>query len=148
MDLVCKFVNMMFLDTIYIMRISKRFEFGLIAAIYLASYYKVRAVSKKEIAENENIPYKYLEIVMKLLKNSGIIESKAGAGGGYMLKINPSAITALELFNILEGNISFENSNQKTTYVYSKLKSAIVNTLKSINLDKLKRMTVSDEYYI
>jgi len=120
----------------------------LIAAIYLASYYKVRAVSKKEIAENENIPYKYLEIVMKLLKNSGIIESKAGAGGGYMLKINPSAITALELFNILEGNISFENSNQKTTYVYSKLKSAIVNTLKSINLDKLKRMTVSDEYYI
>ncbi len=130
------------------MRISKRFEFGLIAAIYLASYYKVRAVSKKEIAENENIPYKYLEIVMKLLKNSGIIESKAGAGGGYMLKINPSAITALELFNILEGNISFENSNQKTTYVYSKLKSAIVNTLKSINLDKLKRMTVSDEYYI
>ncbi len=130
------------------MRISKRFEFGLVATLYLTSYYKIKAVSKKEIANNENIPYKYLETVMKLLKDSGIIESKAGLGGGYMLKIDPSKITALQLFNALEGKITFENFNYKTAYVYKSLESSITNALKSIDLYELKKRSMHNEYYI
>ncbi len=130
------------------MKISKRFEFGLTAAIYMASYYRIRIVSKKEIAENENIPYKYLETVMKLLKDASIVESKAGLGGGYMLKIDPSKITVLKLFNALEGRIDFENSSRKTTYVYDKLKFSINDALKSINLYQLNKISVHDEYYI
>ncbi len=130
------------------MRISKRFEFGLIAALYLTPYYKIKAISKKEIANNENIPYKYLEIVMKLLKDSGIIESKAGLGGGYMLKMDPSKITALQLFNALEGKITFENLNYKTAYVYKSLESSITDALKSIDLYELKKRSMHNEYYI
>ncbi len=130
------------------MKISKRFEFGLVAAIYLASYYKIRIVSKKEIAENKNIPYKYLEIAMKLLKDSDIVESKSGLGGGYMLKADPSKITVFQLFNVLEGKIAFGDSRCAITYVYEKLESSITDVLKSISLYQLNKISAHDEYYI
>ncbi len=70
------------------MRLSKRGEYGLRAAIHLANAQKHSPdamVQIKDISVQEKIPTKYLEQILLALKNAGLLQSKMGVGGGYYL---------------------------------------------------------------
>ena len=58
------------------------------------------------IASQENIPIKFLEIILLDLKTNGLLESKKGKGGGYMLTRPPSTVTVGSLIRILEGPLA------------------------------------------
>jgi len=66
------------------MRLSKRSKYGLLALIDLASR-KASPVRLKELADQNNIPVKFLEQIFLTLRNSGVVHSQIGAGGGYSL---------------------------------------------------------------
>lgn len=59
-----------------------------------------------QIAEEENIPHKFLESILLLLKKSGFLGSKKGKGGGYYLRKQASDIYMTDLMRILEGPIA------------------------------------------
>ena len=86
------------------MRLSKRAEYGLVAAASLAALNAsgCRYVRSKQIAENEGLPAKFLESILLALKSSGLLDSKVGAGGGYRFVRDPSTISVTELLRILE----------------------------------------------
>ncbi len=59
-----------------------------------------------EIAERDGLPLAYLEHLVARLRKSGLIESRRGSRGGYMLARAPAQITMAEVVEALEGSIA------------------------------------------
>ncbi|MCM5661692.1 RrF2 family transcriptional regulator [Galbibacter mesophilus] len=86
--------------------LSKKTKYGLKALTYMAKKESKKPVLISEIAEEENISKKFLEIILLQLKNSGFLGSKKGKGGGYYLIREPEKITVASLIRVLEGPIA------------------------------------------
>ena len=71
----------------------------------LAVSYGDNFIKLKEIAQTENIPVKYLENIVSIIKPANLIVVKRGAEGGYKLSRPPSKINLKEIYEILEGDI-------------------------------------------
>ena len=67
------------------MHISKKAEYGIRAVIAIARHSRNKPLQISEISEKESIPTKFLEQILLNLKNNGILKSKRGANGGYLL---------------------------------------------------------------
>lgn len=88
------------------MNVSTKSEYGLRALIYLASHGEQRLIPAREIAEKWDVPVKYLEQILKTLKEAGIIEGHVGVSGGYRLTRAAALITAGEVIRVLDGRIA------------------------------------------
>jgi Rrf2 family transcriptional regulator, cysteine metabolism repressor len=65
-----------------------------------------RLVLLKDIASRQEISKRYLEHMMTLLRNRGLVIAERGAAGGYRLARPASDITLVEIFEALEGEIA------------------------------------------
>ena len=65
-----------------------------------------------DIAQNQNIPQKFLETILNDCKKLGIVQSKMGKAGGYFLIKSPSEIDLASVYNQFEGPISMECKNR------------------------------------
>ncbi len=91
------------------MKLSKRGEYGLRAMIELASMTQssnLRVVQIRELAERQNIPSKFLEQILLTVKNTGLLQSKMGVGGGYSLAKPAEEITIGQILRALEGPVA------------------------------------------
>jgi len=71
----------------------------------------------RQIANQQNIPDRYLEQLLATLRRGGIIKSQRGSKGGYLLAREPRKITVLDILECLEGldiKIAEDNTNSKT----------------------------------
>ncbi|HEX5309574.1 MAG TPA: Rrf2 family transcriptional regulator [Solirubrobacteraceae bacterium] len=59
-----------------------------------------------EIAEHDGMPLAYLEHLVARLRKAGLIDSRRGSRGGYMLARPAEQITAAEIVEALEGSIA------------------------------------------
>ena len=59
-----------------------------------------------DIAKNENIPQKFLELIMLDLKKTGVIDSKRGKGGGYFLTTPADKIMIGNIIRAFEGPLA------------------------------------------
>jgi Rrf2 family protein len=88
------------------MNVSTKSEYGLRALMYLASQTDRDAIPAREIAERWNVPVKYLEQILKLLKDGGFVESQLGVGGGYRLSRPASLIIVGDVIRALDGRLA------------------------------------------
>lgn len=88
------------------MRLSKKAEYALRALIYAARHPEGTTFQIKELAERNGIPKKFLELILLELKNAGIVVSRRGVGGGYLLALRPEAIRSSEIIEAVEGPIA------------------------------------------
>lgn len=86
--------------------LSKKTKYGLKALTYIARKRSEAPVLISEIAEQENISRKFLELILLQLKNHGFLGSKKGKGGGYYLSRDPENIIVADLIRVLEGPIA------------------------------------------
>ncbi|HXK62697.1 MAG TPA: Rrf2 family transcriptional regulator [Acidobacteriota bacterium] len=99
------------------MNISTRSEYGLRALIYIARHSAIHPVSAREISAAWHVPVKYLEQILKLLKDAGIVDSRIGLGGGYRLARPAALITAGEVIRVLDGRIAPFGCVSETEYL-------------------------------
>ncbi len=88
------------------MRLSKKTEYALKALIYAARHPEGTTFQIRELADRNGIPKKFLELILLELKNAGIVQSRRGVGGGYLLSRRPEAIRSLEIIEAIEGPVS------------------------------------------
>ena len=139
------------------MKITKKGEYALKALIELAINYDkgIGVTLINDIAGHENIPPKYLEHIMLNLKNSGILTSKRGVGGGYTLSRPPAEISLGEILRTVEGPLAPLNCVSKSAYVncpqeaycglfsvMSEVREAIANIVDNISLKVLANRTL------
>lgn len=89
-----------------LMQVSRRVEYALRATIYLARQEADRAASVSEISSLESIPKKFLEKIIQDLIHAGLVRSRRGAHGGYLLARDPDDISFKEVMEAVEGPIA------------------------------------------
>ena len=62
--------------------------------------------SVRDIAERTALPQPYLEQILLALKGAGLVRSKRGVGGGYVLARSPKEITLGDIVSAVEGPIA------------------------------------------
>lgn len=89
-----------------LMQVSRRVDYALRATIYLARQESGRAASVAEISSLEAIPKKFLEKIIQDLIHAGLVRSRRGAHGGYLLARTPGEISFKEVMEAVEGPIA------------------------------------------
>jgi Rrf2 family protein len=88
------------------LRLSKRTEYGLRAVVQLARLWPRGYVLSRDLAQQENLPNKFLEAILLALRRGGFLESKVGSGGGYRLAREPRDIRVGDVIRRLEGRLT------------------------------------------
>ena len=86
--------------------ISTKGRYALRIMIDLAQNGENGNVALKDIAERQHISKKYLEIIVRDLVKSGMIEGVSGKGGGYKLCRRPDEYTVFEIIEVMEGTLA------------------------------------------
>jgi Rrf2 family protein len=79
------------------MKISQKGLYALQAMMMLARNHRQGAVKIRDIAYEEGLPEKFLELILLELKNARMVESVRGAKGGYQLRRDPDGIDLSEI---------------------------------------------------
>jgi Rrf2 family protein len=85
--------------------LSNKAKYGLKALIYLAENLD-RPIQCAEIAETQNIPKKFLDAILLSLRNQGVLVSRKGRSGGYLLARPPEKIFMSQVIRILDGPLA------------------------------------------
>src|SRR5690554_212073 len=86
--------------------ISQKAKYALRAIVALANAQPGSSLLISKIAESQNIPKKFLEQILLDLKHHGIVISRRGKAGGYLLLKSPREITFGEVLRIIDGPIA------------------------------------------
>jgi Rrf2 family protein len=88
------------------MMFSTRAEYGVRVMVALARSDGSAPLSLAEIAEGDELPLGYLEHLAARLRKAGLVESRRGARGGYLLARPAEEISMAEVVEALEGSIA------------------------------------------
>jgi len=88
------------------MMFSTKAEYGVRVMVELARRVGEEPVPLTEIAEHDGLPLAYLEHLVARLRKAGLLESRRGSRGGYLLARVPTEITMAEVVEALEGSIA------------------------------------------
>jgi Rrf2 family protein len=69
-----------------------------------------------DIAAQEDIPKKFLEAILAELKQHGVLRSRKGRGGGYLLVKSPESITVAAVLRLIDGPIAPVPCLSRTAY--------------------------------
>src|SRR2546423_3851276 len=131
------------------MNISVKSEYALKAVFDLASQYlagresgaQMPPVKIADIARRQRIPQKFLELILAGLKQSGFVDSRRGAEGGYLLARPPDSITVGEVLRTVE-NVkggSRPRSNDPFAEIWHRVDAAVSDVLDETTFVDLAR---------
>jgi Rrf2 family iron-sulfur cluster assembly transcriptional regulator len=84
-------------------KVSTRGDYAARALLSLALHASDRPTSVKDIAERTGLPQPYLEQILLAAKGAGLVRSKRGVGGGYVLARPAASITLADIVGAVEG---------------------------------------------
>ena len=132
------------------MNISVKSEYALKAVFDLAVQFQmlppgVQAmppIKIADIARRQKIPQKFLELILAGLKQSGFVDSRRGAEGGYLLARSAESITIGEVLRAVE-NVKAQPRTSKSSDPFSdvwrKVDQAISDVLDQTTFGELAR---------
>ncbi|MEE8399341.1 MAG: Rrf2 family transcriptional regulator [Desulfobacterales bacterium] len=88
------------------MTLSQKCQYGLRAVFELSKRLGDGPIRIAEIAKNQAIPIRFLEVILNQLKQGGFVESRRGSAGGYMLSRSPATFSVGEIIRFFEGPLS------------------------------------------
>ena len=139
------------------MKVSAKSEYGVRAMVQLARAYGKGPVPLSYVAETEHISQDFLEQLMLVLRQKGLVRSTRGAHGGYVLTMDPREISVGDVMAAVEGPfvpmqcLEFAGENQETCCmgilkpdcttrdVWALLQEKVNETLGSVTLADLSR---------
>lgn len=98
------------------MRLSTKSEYACLALIDLSENFDKGLIKIEDIANRKDIPKKYLEQILLILKRAGYLKSRRGKDGGYRLSKNPDKITLAEIVRLMDGALAPVESVSKYYY--------------------------------
>jgi Rrf2 family protein len=97
--------------------LTKKAKYGLKAMVDLAKLDPGRSTFVAEVAERNAIPKKFLDAILGELRNAGMLSSKKGKAGGYMLARPAEDITVGAIVRALDGPLAPIACASRSAYV-------------------------------
>lgn len=88
------------------MRLSTKGEYASRAMLELSRHYEERPLHIREISKAQDIPRRFLEQILLLLKRAGYLRSRKGPNGGYHLSRPPAQISVAEVIRVMDGPLA------------------------------------------
>ena len=86
--------------------LAQKTRYALRSLLYLAEDSGEAPVRLARIAQTQQVPPKYLELIMLELKKAGLVTSVRGPKGGYRLTRDPAGISFGEVVRAMQGPIA------------------------------------------
>jgi Rrf2 family protein len=87
------------------MRVTQQLRYSVYGIMDLAYHGGGRPVRIQQIGRRQRIPVRYLEQIFQKLRRAGLVESRRGPGGGYLLARPVSEISLADVVRAVEGDI-------------------------------------------
>jgi len=146
-------------------KISSRARYGSRVLVELALNHGNGPMRVRDIAKRQGISAKYIEQLIAVLKGAGLVNAVRGVHGGYTLARPPSRVKMLEVFELLEGNLSqlecrncpgscTRDKNCVAKEIWAKIRVAVAGVLEAESLADMaarareKEKQSSSIYYI
>jgi Rrf2 family protein len=97
--------------------VSHKAKYGLKALLSLAADVEARPVMVADLARRERLPRKFLEQILLELKHRGLLQSRRGKGGGYLLTRPPAKVSVGEVLRALDGPLAPTPCTSESAYV-------------------------------
>lgn len=88
------------------MRLSTKGEYASRAMLELALNYPGELLHIRDISSAQDIPERFLEQILLILKRARYLRSKKGPNGGYYLAKDPGLITVAEVIRVMDGPLA------------------------------------------
>jgi len=138
-----------------LVKLSVKVEYACRVLAQLARMYGSGELAHIEkLAKTEAVPANYLVQILSELRTGGLIHSRRGKQGGYVLARSPETITLLEIVTLVDGGLleigtkSAGHSGRRVTSVWQELRQVLEEKTRAITLDQLVVKSTEDMYYI
>jgi Rrf2 family iron-sulfur cluster assembly transcriptional regulator len=138
--------------------ITTKSRYALRAVIDIARHQDGGAVRRSDIATRQDIPRYYLERILLMLRDRGLLRSRKGPGGGFMLSRAPEDLTAWDVIDAVgEGRPPLEclQSNDPscqrvgqcdTRCIWARLYNVVRLEMQSVKLNEVIRGEVKGKF--
>jgi Rrf2 family protein len=129
-------------------RITAKADYAVRAAVELAAAGEM--VTAEHVAEAQGIPLNFLENILRDLRRAGLVESRRGQAGGYVLARAPDAITLADVIRAVEGplanvrgmppeTLDYPGSAEKLRDVWVALRAGVRAVLEGVTVADVAR---------
>jgi Rrf2 family protein len=132
-----------------------KLEYACRALVQLAKRYEGSGVTSiEELANLEKIPAKYLAQILSELRNGGLVESRRGKQGGYLLARSPDQISISDVISLIESEMFSESSRvsgdsgEAIAKAWAEIQERFEEIVRSITLAELAACENQEMYYI
>jgi Rrf2 family protein len=126
-------------------RTTAKADYAVRAAVELAALSGAGPVKAEQIAEAQSIPLNFLENILAELRRAGIVESRRGAAGGYLLAKPPEDVSLADIIRAVEGPLAnvrgmspdaleYEGSAERLRDVWVALRASVRAVLEQVTL--------------
>jgi Rrf2 family protein len=97
--------------------LSRKSKYAIKALIGLAQHGREEPTRIADLAREQQIPPKFLELILLELRNQGFLRSRKGKGGGYLLARDPGTIYLGQIVRMFDGPLAPVPCASQTAYV-------------------------------
>jgi len=131
-------------------RITAKADYAVRAAVELAASGGSGPVKAEQLSEAQGIPLNFLENILAELRRAGIVESRRGAAGGYLLARPPAEVSLADVIRAVEGplanvrglspdGLEYEGSAERLRDVWIALRANVRGVLEQVTLDDVAK---------
>jgi Rrf2 family protein len=129
-------------------RTTAKADYAVRAAVELAAVGGM--VTADQLAQAQSIPVNFLENILRDLRRSGLVESRRGQQGGYLLARPADKISIADVIRAVEGplanvrglspdQLGYEGSAARLREVWVALRASVRNVLEQVTLADVAR---------
>lgn len=128
-------------------QISARGDYAVRAALSLAAAYP-SLMSAQALAQEQDLPRKFLEAVLADLRRAGVVRAQRGADGGYTLARAPGEVTIGSILRAVEGPLAgvrglrpeetrYEGAAERLPLLWVAVRAAVRDVVDEVSLADL-----------
>ena len=130
------------------MRTTAKADYAVRAAVELAAVGEM--VTAEQVAQAQSIPLNFLENILRDLRRAGLVESRRGQQGGYLLARPAEEISIADVIRAVEGplanvrglspdQLEYGGSSAKLRDVWVALRASVRNVLEQVTVADVAR---------
>ena len=141
------------------MHVSAKSDYGMRALLELTTAYetsRTKLVKGEAIATAQGVPLKFLEGILRQLRQAGIVASQRGAEGGYRLDRDPQDVTIADVVRALDGplaavrgqrpeDLAYQGASEHLRDVWIALRASMRHVLEQTSLADVAAGSLPDE---
>ncbi|GAB3091321.1 RrF2 family transcriptional regulator [Isoptericola nanjingensis] len=128
------------------MRISAKADYAVRAAAELAASGE-GPVPAEALARAQQVPHRFLEAILSDLRREGIVASRRGAGGGYVLARPADKVTVADVVRAVDGPLVFVRDARPSDLEYTGAAASLLHVWVALRVNVravLEQVTLAD----